>query len=87
MSRARNASTVGRGKSRKPVELIGVLSTIATVLEAPRDRFGRLDIAYQTPAGEAREVLRTLAIAFDVGGSADTLEMCAKVARAAIDRA
>ena len=87
MSRGRNSSTIGHRKSKQPVELVGVLSTIAAVLEAPRDRFGRLDIVHGTPAGAAREVLRNMAIAFEVTGSADTLEQCAKVARAAVARA
>jgi chloramphenicol 3-O-phosphotransferase len=87
MSRGRNPSTVGRRKPKKPVELVGVLSTIATVLEAPRDRLGRLDIVYGSPAGDAREILRDMAIAFGVDGSADTMDQCAKVARAAITRA
>lgn len=87
MSRGRNASTVGRRAPKKPVELVGVLSTIAAVLEAPRDRLGRLDVTYGSAAGDAREVLRNLALAFDVGGCADTLDQCAKVARAAVLRA
>ena len=91
MSRGRNPSTVGRRKAKRPVELVGVLSTIASVLEAPRDRLGRLDLAWgnseATEACAAREVLRDMAIAFGVTGSADTMEMCAKVARAAISRA
>lgn len=90
MSRGRNPSTVGRRKPKQPVELIGVLSTIATVLEAPRDRLGRLDLAWgneqATAACEAREVLRNMAVAFGVTGSADIMELCAKVARAAIAR-
>jgi hypothetical protein len=89
--KTRNASTVGRRKKKQPVELLGVLSTIATVLEAPRDRLGRLDLAWgnsaATAACKAHEVLRNMAIAFDVTGSRDTMEMCAKVARAAIARA
>lgn len=83
-----------RRKPKKPVaiELLGVLSTIAAVLEAPRDRLGRLDIEYGTPAGDARETLRNMAIAFGAnkfvpGGGGDALEMCAQVARAAIARA
>lgn len=87
MSRGRNASTIGRRKAKQPIELIGVLSTIAAILEAPRDRLGRLDITYGTPAGEAREVLRSMAIAFEMSGSSDTMEQCAKVARAALTRA
>lgn len=87
MSRGRNPSTVGHRKTKRPVELLGVLSTIATILEAPRDRLGRLDITHGTPAGDAREVLRDMAIAFCVTGSADTMYQCAKVARAAIWRA
>jgi hypothetical protein len=91
MSRGRNPSTVGRRKSKQPVELIGVLSTIATVLEAPRDRLGRLDICCGTPEGDARENLRNLALAFDAhkfqpGDHGDILEMCARVAKAAIAR-
>jgi hypothetical protein len=84
LSRNRNPSTVGRRKCKRPVELVGVLSTIATVLEAPRDRLGRLDITFGTPAGDAREVLRKMAIEFGVAGSSDTMEQCAKVARAAL---
>lgn len=92
MRRIRNPSTVGRRKPKPPVELIGVLSTIAAVLEAPRDRLGRLDICYGTPAGDAREVLRSMALTFDAnkfvpGGGGDVIEMCAQVARAAIARA
>lgn len=87
MSRGRNPSTVGRRRAKKPVELIGTLSTIATILEAPRDRLGRLDIEHGTPAGKAREVLRSMAIAFGVPGAQDTMEQCAKVARAVIARA
>jgi hypothetical protein len=87
MSRGHNPSTVGRRKPKRPVEALGVLSTIAAILEAPRDRLGRLDITHGSPAGQAREVLRNLALAFGVTGSVDTMEQCAKVARAAISRA
>jgi hypothetical protein len=92
MNRDRNPSTVGRRKTKRPVELLGVLSTIATVLEAPRDRLGRLDIEHGTAAGDARETLRSLALAFDVqhyelGDHGDILEMCSRVAKAAVERA
>lgn len=67
-------------------ELRAVLTTIATVLEAKRDRFGRLEFLHPDSAlaAQAREVMRAFAMKYDVGGCADTLEQCAKVARAVL---
>lgn len=60
-----------------------VLSVIATILEAKRDRLGRLDLSHMdsASAARAREVLGAFAIKFKVGGCTDVLEQCAKVAR------
>lgn len=68
-------------------EIRAVLSTIATVLEAPRDRFGRLD--FYKASGEqqqARETIRAFAIKHKVGGAKDVLEQCSLVARAVLKR-
>ena len=63
-------------------DLIHALQAIAGVLEAPRDRLGRLDIS--ATRGHAREQLRLLAVRYGVSGSHDYMEQCAKVARAVI---
>lgn len=69
-----------------PATGTGVLNTIAAVLEAPRDRLGRLDIEHGTPAGEARENLRLMAVSYGIRGSVDTMAQCAAVARATVRR-
>lgn len=66
-------------------ELLAVLSAVAGVLEAPRDRLGRLDIA--STQGEQREALRLLAVKFGATGGSDYMDQCAAVCRAAIRRA
>jgi hypothetical protein len=66
-------------------ELIEALQAIAGVLEAPRDRLGRLDLA--AAQGDAREQLRLLAVKYETTGSHDLMGQCAKVARAAIAKA
>lgn len=68
-------------------DIRAVLSTIATVLEAPRDRFGRLEFYQATPEQiQARETIRLFAIKHKVGGAKDVLEQCALVARAVLKR-
>ena len=61
-------------------ELVAALGTIASVLESPRDRLGRLDIA--ATQGDQREALRLLAVKYSATGSHDYMGQCAKVARA-----
>lgn len=65
-----------------------VLTTIAFMLEAKRDRLGRLDFSHQDSATAAhyREIMRTFAIKYDVGGCIDSLEQAAKVAREVLHR-
>lgn len=79
-----------RSKDYAPTDLVDALAAIATVLEAPRDRLGRLDLAWgnseSTKACEAAQHLQNLSIVYGATGNADTLEMCAKVARAIIAR-
>lgn len=60
------------------------LAVIANVLDAPRDRLGRVDHAESDVAREAREALRLLAVRYNTPGAKDTLERCAQVARAAL---
>ena len=66
-------------------ELLAALSAIAGVLECPRDRLGRLDIA--ATQGDAREALRVLAVHYKATGGMDYMGQCANVARAAIAKA
>ena len=63
-------------------ELVAALEVIAGVLECPRDRLGRLDIA--ATQGEAREALRLLAVKYGATGGKDYMDQCAKVARAVL---
>lgn len=68
-------------------EMIKALETIAGVLECPRDRLGRLDIA--ATQGEAREALRKLAVKYNVTQTArysDYMGQCAAVARAVLSK-
>jgi hypothetical protein len=60
-----------------------VLALIAELLEAPANRFGKLEF-YSQPAMTARESIRLLACAYNVGPSDTVLEQAAKVARAAL---
>lgn len=62
-------------------DIRALLFTITTLLEAKRDRLGRLDFATSSDMRSAREVIRLFAVKFDVGGCADVLEQAAKVAR------
>jgi hypothetical protein len=68
-------------------ELRAVLTTVATILEAKRDRLGRLDFAHTDSEAprQAREVLRLYAVKYDVGGCADVMEQCAKVIREVLE--
>lgn len=69
-------------------DLRAVLWTIACLLEAKRDRLGRLDFSHMDSeaSAQAREVLRAFALKYKVGGCADVLEQAAKVARAVLER-
>lgn len=66
-------------------DLLAALEAIAGVLEAARDRLGRLD-SYGMNY-EAREALRSLAVKYEVGGARDYMDQCAKVARAVLAKA
>ena len=56
-----------------------VLAIIAAVLSAPRGRGGKLEF-YTDEARAAREELRLLAVELNIGGAADMIDQCAKVA-------
>jgi hypothetical protein len=60
--------------------LVDALDAIAGLLECPRDRLGRLDIA--ATQGEARERMRMLAVKLDATGGTDYMHQCSNVARA-----
>jgi hypothetical protein len=64
----------------KEAKLVEALEVIAAILECPRDRLGRLDIA--ATQGEAREALRLLAVRYKATGGMDYMGQCANVARA-----
>lgn len=68
--------------TKREKQLEEALETIAAVLECPRDRLGRLDIA--ATQGEAREALRLLAVRYGATGGTDYMGQCANVARAAL---
>lgn len=76
-------------KKIKRIPLRQLLATIATLLEAPRDRLGRLDIYAGDSGGtrtsalrlHARETIRELAVENCLTLSHDTLEQIAKVIR------
>ena len=70
------------GLSERELVLREALAAIAAVLESPRDRLGRLDIA--ATQGEAREALRLLAVKYNATGGTDYMHQCANVARAAL---
>ena len=61
-----------------------LLRCIAAILEAPRDRYGRLEVHAMESSRNAREEMREYAVALKIGGCSDLLEQCAKVARAVI---
>jgi hypothetical protein len=71
----------------KRIPLRDLLRLVAVILEAPRDRLGRLDVdAYDSPQKlEARrlaaESFRELAVNNCLSGSQDRLEQIAKVIR------
>lgn len=65
-------------------ELLEVLSVIAALLEAPANRFGKLEF-YTEEASAARRKLLELAQAYEITPSHTILEQAAKVARAAIE--
>jgi len=64
------------------------LELIAIVLECPRDRLGRLDLAWgnaeSAEACVAREELRKYAVSLGLGGARDELGQLAMVARAVL---
>ena len=64
--------------------LIGVL---AALLEAPQNRFGKLDFYNDEETRKARMELLILAEHYDVDTSATVVEQAAKVARAILSRA
>ena len=65
--------------------LIFAMRAVAKVLEAPRDRLGRLDVAVASEEiREARETVRGLAVHYGVTGGKDIMEQCAKVLQASI---
>ena len=68
-------------KFKQETQVVAVLKAIAGVLEAPRDRLGRLDIA-ETHGIKAREELRMLAVELNATGGTDYMHQCANVARA-----
>lgn len=69
---------------KKRIKPLALLRCIAAILEAPRDRLGRLDLNANESVRNSREELREYAVELAIGGCQDTLEQCAKVARAVI---
>lgn len=70
-------------KKRAYPKPLALLRCIAAILEAPRDRLGRLDVCTGS-ARDAREEMREYAVAMGIGGCTDLMEQCAKVARAVL---
>lgn len=66
---------------RTPPTVIEVMSVLAAVLEAPQNRFGKLEF-YTEAASQAREDLRQLALHFDVAKAESVPQQAAQVARA-----
>jgi hypothetical protein len=71
---------------KKTIPLRELLSLIATILEAPRDRLGRLDYGGASEGQynrirDAKEKIRELSVDNCVTPSRDTLEQIAKVIR------
>jgi len=60
-----------------------VLSLIATLLEQPANRFGKIEF-YSEEAMKAREQIRLLAVEKGVAPSNSVLEQAAKVARSVL---
>ena len=69
---------------KKDNSITQVLRCIANLLESPRDRYGRICPSDTDTSRKARDELREYAIALKVPGCQDTLEQCAKVARAVL---
>lgn len=64
-------------------ELITVLKVLAAILEAPQNRFGKLEF-YTEEARAARNALLDLAREYKITPSHTIVEQAAKVARAAL---
>lgn len=60
-----------------------VLSLIATLLEQPANRFGKIEF-YSEEAMSAREQIRLLSVQKNLPPSGSVLEQAAKVARAVL---
>lgn len=71
-------------KKDNSIAITQVLRCIANLLESPRDRYGRICPSDTDTARKAREEMREYAVALKVPGCQDTLEQCAKVARAVL---
>lgn len=67
----------------RSTQLLEVLGVIASLLEAPANRFGKLEF-YTEEASTARRRLLEMAQAYEITPSHTILEQAAKVARAAI---
>lgn len=80
-----------RSVNPKRIPLRTLLAIVATLLEAPRDRLGRLDLVdYDNgrvdERREAIEIIRELAVNNCLTPSRDTLEQLAKVIRVHIEK-
>jgi len=78
-----SARTPGPFEESADTRLLQVLAVLADLLDAPANRFGKLEF-YSEPARTARESLRLLSVAYNVSPSHTILEQAAKVARAAL---
>ncbi len=65
--------------------IASLLETIAALLEAPTNRFGKPEF-YSAEAIAAREEIRLLAVQFNVTDADTVLHQAARVARAALAR-
>lgn len=55
-----------------------LLENIATCLEAPRNRFGKIEVTL----GPAQDYIRKLAVQYQIGSAQDVPDQIAKVIRA-----
>ena len=67
-------------------QLIETLRTLAGILSAPTNKFGKPEF-YTEEAHQARETLRLMAVKLGIDGSKTVLEQASKVAKAVIAEA
>lgn len=66
--------------------LIEAVLAVASLLEVPRDRLGRLSPSATDESRAAREAVRVLAVDYGVASGSDYMSQCAAVLRAALKR-